>query len=416
MARQSRGIFEKAGESTARKLAELEGFHPEVSRAISILGAATTTKRQLRKLEHVVDPAHRLLNTNDRALVAAMLLRQVPKKQRKALIAEKNGLSEEVLGLADAYWDANKDMHRQNFGYHSEISPEFVEFLHRRIGKEGRLVPMVVADFAQHLNDMAAVDPKKSPEVTRMRRKIAENGLRFWAPLAHAANWSLATEIEDASFRILDPENYQKTVDAYPKHNRKLLEDLEGRLREKLTKKGVNARIQKRVKGVYRTYLSLKRKKTRDMEQIGDLLGLRVIPAIEADEEGLAREQRAEKHEKMLRMVRGIGRNALAGVLAFTQSKDFVKEPKPHGYAALHDRYLLPGTARLPAQPIEVQYRTPEMHWKAEVHLPHYGYKEQWKKNPQLAKSIEKLLKNAHHLYEGYELDRQYQLHFGQKR
>ncbi len=401
----NRPLFARFDQQYRAKLRELGRF-PSVQDALGILHSAAGENGELRRrLGHYLDSAHSLINTGDETLVSAMLLRGLEKRQL-GRVGRINGGVSRVVGH---FLELQEEMRKRGFSYGKEIDPKFVALINAKIKKDGRLIPLLVADFAQHLREIERNAAPK-PTVQDERKTMAINGRRFWAQLAKAANWGVSTEIEDLSFKILEPGQYKKISENFPRHNRRLMADLQQRVRDALSEAGINARVQARIKGKYRVYQTLvdkngklrkenarlengSKKKLLTPQDIGDLIGIRVITGSES--------------EKDLHKARAIVREEFAKILKFKEERDYVSTPKESGYRAYHDRYSYK-TPALPKQGVEFQFRTFPDHWKAEVGLPHFAYKFGGMHNPpkELETQIGTLLKNAHRLYQKYELGR----------
>ncbi len=409
----SRPLFERDGvdRDTRRKIRELEQNSPAISKALDLLHAAAEKEQRIHaRLEHIIDPAYSLLNTHDETLVSAMLLRQIPQKLLKKILKERGEKpsqdeNEEKLpqALADAFkitkaynetWQEMCRLQKRDFDHSATITPELADLLNAGIKKERRIIPLLVADYYQHLKEAASIEPGKSGEIARTRIGLARNGLHFWSRLAHAANWGMAVGIEDNAFKILNPQDYQKIHDAFPKHSMDMLKNLENRIRSALEENKIIARVQARRKGLYSTFKAIRTKKVNSPRDINDLYGIRVIPSA--------------NNLENLYLIRALVRQELQRILVRREDreKDMVAEPPERGYQALHDGYFLPRKFRYPAQSVEIQYRTPSMHWLAEVQLPHHEYKPPRTTNPELESKVKDLLTNAHKLYQGYEISR----------
>src|SRR5262249_57878248 len=84
------------------------------------------------------------------------------------------------------------------------------------------------------------------------RRRIAEETVDIYAPLAGRMGMQeMREELEDLSFRTLDPEAYavvKQRLDALAERNRNLIGEIETQLQKNLQKNGVVARVYGRRK------------------------------------------------------------------------------------------------------------------------------------------------------------------------
>jgi GTP pyrophosphokinase len=190
---------------------------------------------------------------------------------------------------------------------------------------------------------------------------VARESLQVFAPLANRLGiWQVKWEIEDLSFRFLEPETYKliaRLLDEKRIEREGHVEQLRSQLESELQAEGVKAVVQGRPKNIY-SIVKKMRGKSLDFEQVFDILALRVVVPDVKDCYA-----------------------ALAWVHSHFQPideefDDYIARPKPNGYQSLHTvvRELLDGKA---GKPIEIQIRTEEMHDHAEHGVAaHWAYKE----------------------------------------
>ena len=189
------------------------------------------------------------------------------------------------------------------------------------------------------------------------RRRIAEETLHIYAPLAHrlGIHW-MKQELEDLAFAHLDPDTYHQIAEELQRRAprlRHLRERTERVLTEALARHGLSARVEGRLKHVYGIHEKMQRKHV-DFDGIYDLVAFRVIV-----------------HE-VLDCYRALGVvHALYRPIP-GRFKDYIALPKPNGYQSLHTVVIGPGQQR-----IEIQIRTEDMHRTAEEGIAaHWAYKE----------------------------------------
>lgn len=217
-----------------------------------------------------------------------------------------------------------------------------------------RVVMLRLASRLQTLRYAAAC---KTP----VTETVARESLQVFAPLANRLGiWQVKWEIEDLSFRFLEPETYKliaQLLDEKRVERETYVEQLRVQLEKELNDEGVPAKVQGRPKNIY-SIVKKMRGKSLDFAQVFDILALRVV--VQDVKDCYA---------------------ALAWVHAhFTpideEFDDYIARPKPNGYQSLHTvvRALVTG---LPSKPIEIQIRTEEMHDHAEHGVAaHWAYKE----------------------------------------
>ena len=214
-------------------------------------------------------------------------------------------------------------------------------------------VRVVVIKLGDRLHNMRTLKHMRSDKQNR----IAKETLELFAPLAHRLGiFNVKWELEDLSFRYLEPEKYYDLVDQM-KQKRQVREDIVNDTMSQLTKAlgeaNIKADIKGRPKHFYSIYKKMK-KDNRDLSQIYDLLAVRVI--VDSIPDCYA--------------VLGIA-HSLWKPLPY-RFKDYISMPKSNMYQSLHTTVI--GTM---GQPVEIQIRTWEMHRVSEYGVAaHWRYKE----------------------------------------
>jgi len=188
------------------------------------------------------------------------------------------------------------------------------------------------------------------------RRKISEETLQIYAPLAHrlGIHW-IKQEMEDLAFSHVDPAGYRTLMSQL----RDRLESLQGTqkrlesiIQEALQRGGLQAKVQGRMKHLYSIHEKMHRKHI-DFEEIFDLVAFRVIV----------------KDIPTCYQALGVIHSLYRPVPG--RFKDYIALPKPNGYQSLHTAVIGPENFR-----IEVQIRTDSMHSFAEDGVAaHWMYK-----------------------------------------
>jgi len=214
-------------------------------------------------------------------------------------------------------------------------------------------VRVVVIKLGDRLHNMRTLKHMRSDK----QKRIAKETLEIFAPLAHRLGiFNVKWELEDLSFRYLEPEKYYDLVDQM-KQKRQAREDIVNDTMSQLTKALGEAHIKADIKGrpkhFYSIYKKMK-KDNRDLSQIYDLLAVRVI--VDTIPDWYA--------------VLGIA-HSLWKPLPY-RFKDYISMPKSNMYQSLHTTVI--GTM---GQPVEIQIRTWEMHRVSEYGVAaHWRYKE----------------------------------------
>lgn len=249
------------------------------------------------------------------------------------------------------------------------------------MAEDVRIIIVKLADRLHNLRTLEFMPPHK-------QQRIARETLEIYAPLAHRLGiGQVKLELEDLSFRYLDPQDYQ-TLEAKLKSHRleretavqKAKETLEQALnRDFILKQSIKKiEITGRTKHLYSIWKKMERE-GKAVEQIYDLLALRVIlePKASKDpEENALREKQVCYH--VLGLVHALWQPIPGRV------KDYIAVPKPNGYQSLHTTVIAVG-----GLPLEVQIRTKEMHQIAEFGIAaHWLYKEGYTDPEALKKRV----------------------------
>src|SRR5438876_7063381 len=215
-------------------------------------------------------------------------------------------------------------------------------------------IRVVVVKLADRLHNMRTLS--HLPEERRM--KVAQETRDIYAPIANRLGMSkVKNELEELSFRYLEPENYdalRARVDAKRRASEGLIERLKTNISAKLKEAQLPIiEIDGRIKRLYSISQKLKRQKI-ELEQVYDFVALRIITDSVKDCYG----------------VLGIIHQTWSPVPG--RIKDFIAMPRPNGYQSLHTSVIGEhGT------PFEVQIRTIEQHRMAEEGIAaHWKYKE----------------------------------------
>jgi GTP diphosphokinase / guanosine-3',5'-bis(diphosphate) 3'-diphosphatase len=216
-------------------------------------------------------------------------------------------------------------------------------------------VRVVIIKLADRLHNMRTLNSQKKHK----QKRIARETLDIFAPLANRLGiWQIKWELEDLSFRYLEPNTYRELARAMQQkrdEREKWVARVKYELEQELAKVGIPAEVTGRPKHIYSIYRKMKRKDV-DFEQIYDIHGFRVIVETEAN------------CYAALGIVHGNYR-PIPG-----EFDDYIANPKDNMYRSLHTAVLSKRSGR----PMEIQIRTREMHEVAERGIAaHWQYKEQ---------------------------------------
>jgi len=184
--------------------------------------------------------------------------------------------------------------------------------------------------------------------------------MEIYAPLAARLGiWDIKWQLEDLSFRYLQPDDYKfvaDLIDAKRGARETYVNQVTDVLRDELLKQGIEAEIRGRAKHIYSIHRKMEKYAAdgKSVDEIYDLLAVRVLVETVTD------------CYTALGVVHGMWR-PLPGAF-----DDYIANPKESMYQSLHTTVMAPNT-----QPLEVQIRTYEMHRAAEYGIAaHWRYKE----------------------------------------
>jgi GTP pyrophosphokinase len=214
-------------------------------------------------------------------------------------------------------------------------------------------VRVVLIRLASRTQTLRWFAKRASPE----REAYARETLDIYAPLANRLGvWQLKWELEDLSFRFLEPEVYKRIarmLDERRQEREHYIAEAIAALRRELAAAGVPGEVSGRPKHIYSIWNKM-RLKGLGFEQLHDIRALRVIvPEVKDCYAAL-----------------GVAHNLWRPIER--EFDDYISRPKENLYQSLHTAVLGPG-----GKTLEVQIRTEEMHRHAELGVAaHWRYKE----------------------------------------
>ena len=186
---------------------------------------------------------------------------------------------------------------------------------------------------------------------------LAKESLQVFAPLANRLGiWEIKWELEDLSFRFLEPDTYKNIAKLL--HEKRVEREsnmlvLREKLQSELAAQNIPASVQGRPKHIY-SIVKKMRGKSLDFSQVFDIRAMRVIVPNVAD----CYEALSWVHSRFAPIA--------------SEFDDYIAKPKSNGYQSLHT--VVRDEA---GRPIEIQFRTQAMHDHAENGVAaHWAYKE----------------------------------------
>ena len=189
------------------------------------------------------------------------------------------------------------------------------------------------------------------------REEVARESLEIYAPLANRLGvWQLKWELEDLSFRFIEPETYKRIarmLDEKRAERELFICSAVERLKNELAASGIAAEVHGRPKHIFSIWSKM-RGKNLDFAQVYDVRALRVLVA----------------EVKDCYAVLGLVHHLWQPIRG--EFDDYIAHPKGNNYRSLHTAVMADD-----GNPFEVQIRTHEMHRHAELGVAaHWRYKE----------------------------------------
>ena len=195
-----------------------------------------------------------------------------------------------------------------------------------------------------------------SASAADVQQRMARDTMDLFAPLANRLGvWQLKWELEDLSFRYLEPERYKRIarlLDEKRVARETFIAKAMARLQVELAALGIRGEVSGRPKHIYSIGKKMQ-KKGVDFEALYDIRALRVlVPAV-----------------RDCYTVLGVVHDLWEPVSG--EFDDYIAKPKANNYRSLHTAVVAE------EQTLEVQIRTYEMHQESELGLAaHWRYKE----------------------------------------
>ncbi|MBU6349298.1 MAG: bifunctional (p)ppGpp synthetase/guanosine-3',5'-bis(diphosphate) 3'-pyrophosphohydrolase [Chloroflexi bacterium] len=230
---------------------------------------------------------------------------------------------------------------------------------------------VLIIKLADRLHNMRTLAGQKEYK----RRRTARETLDYYAPIANRLGiWRIKSELEDLSFRYLNPGSYREIKNAVQQKEDdrdKLVIRIKADLERALSEAGLHAQIYGRPKHIYSIFRKMERKGV-GFEQIYDVHGFRII----VDSVAQCYAALGVVHT-MWHPIPG-------------EFDDYIANPKDNMYRSLHTAVRIKKDGR----PVEIQIRTGEMHDMAELGIAaHWQYKEQTRHSEDVQKKIAYLRK-----------------------
>ena len=218
------------------------------------------------------------------------------------------------------------------------------------MSKDLRVILVKLSDRLHNMRTIKAMRPEKQAQKARETMDI-------YAPLAGrmGMQW-MREELEDLSFRVLNPEGRQSIIRRFITLQREtgdVIHRITGDMRHELEKTGIEAEVFGRAKKPYSIWRKMQ-EKDQGFSRLSDIYGFRVI---------------TDSEEDCYRALGAIHQRWRAVPGRF---KDYISQPKTNGYRSIHTT-----VSGRDGKRVEVQIRTHQMHDVAETGVAaHWSYRD----------------------------------------
>ena len=299
----------------------------------------------------------------DADTLAAALLHDVVEDSVYTIEYLQKNFNLDVAELVDGVTKLNRIKELSNMRH--SVADEKAESLRKMFLAMVEDIRVVLIKLADRVHNMRTLEGH--PE--HKRRRIARETLEIFAPLANRLGiWQIKWELEDLSFRYLEPVTYRnlsRAMDQKRAERVSWMDETRETLAKALIESGIKAEINGRPKHIYGIYRKMRRKDV-PFDQIYDIHGFRIIVDSIAD----CYATLGVVHSRW-RPIPG-------------EFDDYIANPKDNLYRSLHTAVV--GSN---GRPMEVQIRTHQMHQVAEFGIAaHWRYKEDKQPNHYLDNKI----------------------------
>lgn len=310
-------------------------------------------------INHPLQVAHILADLEaDEPTIIAALLHDVVEDTEQTLEDIRTQFGEEVALLVDGLTKISG----LSYASKEDRRVENLRKIFLAMARDVRVVLIKLADRLHNLRTLHFLPQDKQIE-------IAKESLEIFAPLASRLGiYRLKWELEDLSFRFLEPQTYfelAKKIQRKRSERERILNEIKGVLENALSEQDIKAEIQYRAKHLYSVHQKMLKERI-PFEEIYDLLAVRVIV----------------KDVSVCYEVLGLVHSLFTPIPG--RMKDYIAMPKPNMYQSLHTVVIGPE-----GEPVEFQIRTWEMHRTAELGIAaHWRYKEGLKRDVELEQKL----------------------------
>lgn len=298
-------------------------------------------------LSHPLAVAHTLADMRmDGATVAAGLLHDTVEDTKAAIEDIDEGFGEDVADIVDGVTKISM----LSFDSKEAQQAENIRKMLLAMNEDMRVLFVKLADRLHNMRTLEFMRPDK-------QRRIAQETMDIYAPLANRLGLHrVKLELEDLSFRYIQPDAYAQIADWLEAHradDEEYIQSVITVLRDVLAKNGIKAEVKGRIKHIYSIYRKIHHLNV-SLDELHDIIAFRAIVADIKD------------------CYAALGLVHATWTPVPGRFKDYISMPKANMYQSLHTTVIGPRGERM-----EVQIRSDEMDGLAEHGLAsHWLYKE----------------------------------------
>jgi guanosine-3',5'-bis(diphosphate) 3'-pyrophosphohydrolase len=317
-------------------------------------------------LEHPMQTALILAELQlDASSLAAALLHDIPEECGLPVEEIETRFGLEIARLVDGTTKLGKVSLATSGAVSGETQAANLRKMLVAMAEDLRVIFIKLADRLHNMRTLQYLPPERQKE-------IAQETLDIYAPLAHRLGiWEIKSELEDLSFQYLNLKEHNeiaRMIDDWQTRQERVIKRAIRVLKKEFDKVGLAAELSGRPKHIYSIYQKKRRyaAQGRDINDIYDILALRVLVNSLSDcysAVGIIHSLWHPLHD------------------AFD---DYIANPKPNGYQAIHT-----GVVCFHKHLLEIQIRTHEMQDIAEYGVAaHWRYKEGDKKDMHFEEKV----------------------------
>ncbi len=304
----------------------------------------------------------------DAETITAAILHDVVEDSDITLAEVEQGFGKSVSLLVDGVTkvDIIQDLQESSSlqsGYKSHGEPESLRKMLLAMAEDVRVVLIKLADRLHNLRTLHSLPRER-------QQQIARETMDIFAPLANRLGiWRMKWQLEDLSFRYLQPDEYKNIVSMLAERRSDREDYISAvieSIKKELNQADIRAEISGRAKHIYGIWKKMQYK-DREFSQIFDVRAIRILVSDVAD------------------CYATLG--AIHGLWKYIPGEfdDYIATPKENNYQSLHTAVI--GTD---GKTLEIQIRTKEMHQQAEMGIAaHWRYKEDIKQEEAFDRKID---------------------------